>query len=194
MKDNSMTTRSKSVCELYRMWAQGNYAVITIDSWTNGDRATFGGVVLVHSSIGNFGGVVNSCEVPFKQLLAGLDMKGFLSMCGGQAHLTFDGNASVQRLGAAILARRRARRLTAEDACELWGDLQFASDTAGRAELNFRITAGRLCTATPDLGTAADYVVHAASPQARIFWDVLWPEFQAMLRTDLGPEHRQLAA
>lgn len=194
MKDNSMTTRSKSVCELYRMWAAGNYAVITIDSWKNGDRATYGGVVMVHSNLGNFGGVINSCDVPFKQFLSEVDMTGFLSKCGGPTHLAFDGDASVKKLGAAILARRRARKLSADEACALWSDLQFACDAAGRAELSFRITAARLCDVAPELGNAADYIVQAARPQSRLFWGELWPEFKAMLLTDLCNDRQQLAA
>lgn len=194
MKDNSMTTRSKSVCELYRMWAAGNYAVITVDSWKNGDRATYGGVVLVHSSLGNFGGVINSCDVPFKQFLSDVDMTGFLAKCGGPAHLAFDGDASVKKLGAAILARRRARKLSADEACALWGDLHFSCDAAGRAELSFRITAARLCNAAPRHGAAAEYIVHTAMPQSRLFWDELWPEFKTMLLTDLRNDRHQLAA
>jgi hypothetical protein len=188
-----MKTRSKSACELYRIWAKGHYAAISLDVWDNPDRSTFGGEILVHSSVGNFGGDFNSCAAPFKQFLLGVDMESFMSKCGGAVHLTFDGESSVNKVRAAILARRRARTLSAEAACELWSDIQFACDSAARSELSFRTTMTRMCNSTTVLGEPSGYVVRTASPPAQFFWTEIWPEFKAML-DDLIQHRQQLAA
>lgn len=176
-----MTTRSKSACELYRIWAKGHYAAISLDAWVNPDRRTFGGELLVHSSIGNFGNLWPLCDKPFKEFLQGLEMESFMEMCRGQAHPTFDGIASVNKVRAAILSRRRARVLTAEDACALWGDIEFSRNSAARSELSFRTAVARICNSETPLGPVNGYVVHSSNPQAQFFWDELWPEFKAML-------------
>jgi hypothetical protein len=192
MKDHSMTTSSKSTCELYRIWAAGHYAAISLDAWRNPDLK-FGGELLVHSSAGDFGGTIASCDRPFKEQLAALDLASFLEHFGANVHSTFDGKASVAKLGKAILAQRRARVLSAELACELWGDLQFAGDTAARSELSFRITAARLCATAPILGQPADYAAQTVSAQTQFFWAELWSEFRSVL-TRLIRDVQPLAA
>lgn len=187
-----MNKTSKSACELYRVWAGGHYAAISLDAWRNPDL-TFGGELLVHSSVGNFGGVTPVCATPFKDWLAGLDRATFLEHFGANVASTFDGKASAAKLGEAILSKRRRRVLSSETACALWSDLQFASDTAARSELSFRITAARLCAAAPGLGQPADYVAKAISPQTKLFWAELWPEFKAVL-AHLMPDDHALAA
>ena len=192
MKDHSMTTSSKSTCELYRIWAGGHYAAISLDAWRNPDLK-FGGELLVHSSAGDFGGTIASCDVPFKEQLTALDPASFLAHFGANVHSTFDGKASVTKLGKAILVKRRARMFSAELACELWGDLQFAGDAAARSELSFRSTAARLCAAAPALGQPADYATQTVSAQTLFFWTELWSEFRSVLTRQM-PDVQPLAA
>lgn len=182
-----MTTPSKSACELYRFWAGPHYAAITVAPWWTLLGRKFGGELLVHSTLGNFGGTVDDCKMEFTEYLRGLTKEAFFATFGGGIRPTFDGKASVAKLGLAILGQRRARALSAETACELWGDLQFASDSAASSELSFRITAARICAAAPVLGQPADHTVQTLGPQAQVFWDTVWPEFTAALsRPALG--------
>ena len=192
MKDYSMTKSSKSNCDLHRIWAAGHYAAISIDAWRNPDQS-FGGELLVHSSLGDFGGTIESCAMSFREQLAALDLAGFIGYFGGYVRSAFDGKASVAKLGKTILTQRRARVLTADAACQLWSDLQFSGDTAARAELSFRITAARLCAAAPSLGQPTDYVERTVGPQVHLFWAELWPEFTATL-TRMMPDLQPLAA
>jgi len=192
MKDHTMTTRSKSACELYRIWAKGQYAAISLVAWENPDRTTFGGELLVHTSIGDFGNMWPRCPVPFRQFLLGLDLEAFMTACCSQAHLAFDGAAAVNKVRQAILAHRRSRRITAETACALWGEIEFSAESAARSELHFRTAVASICTADTILGPADGYL-KTPSPQVRFFWDEMWPEFKAMLN-ELLDGHPALAA
>jgi hypothetical protein len=176
-----MTTQSKSACELYRFWVGQHYAAITVDPWWTVLGRKFGGEILVHSTLGNFGGTIEDCKMEFTEYLRGLTMQAFFEQFGGPMRPTFDGKASVAKLGKAILSQRRARSIGAETACELWGDLQFSADSAASSELSFRATAARICAAAPALGHPADHAVQTYAPQAQFFWDTLWPEFTAAL-------------
>lgn len=176
-----MTTRSKSTCELYRIWVNGQYAAISLDAWENPDRKTFGGELLVHSSVGNFGNMWPACEVPFRQFLLGLDLEAFLTACCRPAHAVFDGHASVDRVRLAILTKRRARLIPADTACALWGEIEFAAESAARSELHFRTALAAICLPGTVLGQVDGYIARAPSPQAQFFWDEMWPEFKAML-------------
>lgn len=184
-----MTTQSKSACELYRFWVGPHYAAITVaPRWTVLGRK-FGGEILLHSTLGNFGGTIEDCKMEFTEYLRGLTMPAFFEQFGGPMRPMFDGKASVARLGKAILAQRRARGFTTETACELWGDLQFSGDSAARSELSFRTTAARICAAAPPLGQPADHAVQTYGHQAQVFWDTLWPKFIATLARPAAAPH-----
>lgn len=188
-----MTTSSKSACELYRFWAGPHYAAITVAPWLTLPGRKFGGELLVHSTLGDFGGTVEDCKQDFVEYLRGLTKEAFFLHFGGNLRPRFDGSASVAKLGKAILAQRRAGVLGADAACELWTDLRFSQDNAARSEISYRIMATRLCTAAPSLGQPVDHVVTSYGPQAQVFWDTFWPEFMtALAKPAFG--HRELAA
>lgn len=176
-----MTTQSISACELYRFWVGQHYAAITLDPWWPAPGRKFGGELLVHSTLGNFGGTIDDCTMALTDYLRSLTMQAFFEQFGGSMRPTFDGKASVAKLGMAILVLRRARDISAETACELWGDLQFSGDNAAGSELSFRTTAARICAAVPAMGHPADHAVQSYGPHAQLFWDTLWPKFIAAL-------------
>ena len=193
MKDHSMTNPSNSAPALYTILMGSEYAALTVRDWRNQD-GSFGGEARVYSHLGDFGGIIASCDKPIRAHLVELGMADFFAKCEGAAHMTFDGPASVAELCHAILGLRRARSVSADVACELWGDLQFCRDTAAQSELSFRSLAARLCALEPALGQPAGLTLKSLSPQATHFWNTIWPEVTRMLTAEQNLSLPRLAA
>ncbi|WP_157641874.1 hypothetical protein [Burkholderia ubonensis] len=182
--------RSKSTCDIYRVWSKGEYATFCLDEWSwdalgDPSRRRYGGELLVHSSFGQFCHTWNSCAVPFKQFLLGIGFDSFMTKCLGDDYLVFDGGASVKKVKQAILQNRREEGLSAEDARELWDEVDMVSETAEDSEAGFHIALADVC-GEETIGSSSDYVVRVPSSQAEGFWRELWPEFKAMLETALN--------
>lgn len=174
--------QNSNLCEMYRIWAGGHYATICINNWSDEDSASFGGELLVHSSLGDFGGVIEGCSVPVVQHLRTMELEAFLMAFQGAAQLTFDAEQSRDKLKAAIITGRRQHRLPTEVACEVWGDLRFSADDTSLNEEQFSALATRLCNLAPALGAPESYLVRTASPKAALFWRAIWPKFISKLQ------------
>ena len=188
-----MTHQSNPAPTLHSILLGGHYVALSLRERDNED-GTFAGEVRAYSYLGDFGGMLAASEVPLKQRLANMDMSTFFAMCDGTVHLVFDGPASVEKLGTEILNQRRRRCITAELACELWGDLQFCRDAVEQSELSFRGLATRLCALEPKLGLPATLAMKTLSPQAKQFWNTVWPELVRLLDGNQKPASHQLAA
>ncbi|KVP39726.1 hypothetical protein [Burkholderia ubonensis] len=174
---------------MYRVWSKGEYATFCLDEWSweslgNPTRSVYGGELLVHSSFGQFCHTWNSCAVPFKQFLLNIGFDSFMTKCLGEDYLVFDGSASVEQVKQAIQQQRREEGLSAEEARELWDELETVSETAESSEEGFHIALAEVCR-EDTIGSSSEYAVRVPSSQAEGFWRELWPEFKAMLEAAL---------
>lgn len=192
MKDHSMTNTSNSTLTLYSFQMGRQYVAATIRKSENPD-GTFDGEVHVYSHLGDLSGSFPGCTELEQQLVA-LDMAGFFAVCNGAAFMAFDGAASVENAGRQILAQRRARSISADIACELWGDLQFCRDTVVHSELGFRGLATRLYALAPALGRPSELTLKSLSPHAQLFWETIWPELKRQFGADCTASPERLAA
>lgn len=184
--------RSKSMCEMYRVRVKGESATFCLDQWARDSLGTparriYGGELLVHSSFGQFCHTWNSCAVPFKQFLLGIDFDSFMTKCLGKDFLVFDGAASVAKVKQTILEHRREEGISADDARELWDSIEDVGETAVSSEEGFHIALADIC-GEETIGSTSDFVVHVPSSQAVGFWRELWPEFKAMLLEAISSE------
>lgn len=180
--------QSKSVCEMYRISHEGEYATICVATWANeknGQSPSFGGEILVHSSFGAFCNTWSNCAAPFKQFLLDIRFDSFMQKCLGNDFKVFDGDASIEQVKRAFLRLRRARAIDADKAEEFWGDLEGFADVASSSEESFYRELYDFCENLDGMGEPGDYVVHSPSQQATGFWQQLWPIFKTMLESEL---------
>lgn len=179
--------QSKSVCEMYRVSRDGEYATICVATWTNetGRHPSFGGEILVHSSFGAFCHTWSNCAEPFKQFLLGIRFDSFMLKCLGNDFNVFDGEASIKQVKQALLTLRRTREFNTDTAAEFWDDLMGFADVAASSEESFYRELSDFCENIDGLGEPGDYVVQAPDQQATGFWQQLWPIFKTMLESEL---------
>lgn len=183
---------SKSTCEMYRVRANGEYATVCLSVWSRETVAqpsqqVYGGEILVHSSFGTFCHTWNHCAVPFKQFLLSISFESFMMKCLGEEFESFDGLASVASVKTAILESRREEGLSADDARNLWDELDLVSDEAQSCEYAFHHVLSDLCT-EESIGASTEFVVTTPSNQAKGFWRELWPHFLAMLEAEVNSD------
>lgn len=180
--------QSKSVCEMYRISHEGEYATICVATWANeknGHSPSFGGEILVHSSFGAFCNTWSNCAAPFKQFLLGIRFDSFMQKCLGNDLQVFDGEASIQKVKQAFLTLRRTRAIDGDTAEEFWGDLLGFEDVAASSEESFYRELYDFCENLDGMQEPGDYVVHTPCQQATGFWQQLWPIFKTMLESEL---------
>jgi len=181
--------QTKSICDMYRVYRDGEFATICVADWVNekdNQKTSFGGEILVNSSFGAFCHTWSNCAIPFKQFLQRISFDSFMQKCLGAELQIFDGEASLNRVKQALLALRRSRLLDAESAEERWTTLVYLSDVVQNSEESFYRELYDFCESCEGLREPEFYVVKSHSLQAIGFWQQLWPIFQSMLESELN--------
>lgn len=189
---------TKTHCDLYRIYSNGEYASIGMSVWEtqSPDKpgyALYGGELLIHSSFGNFCHTWTAGAQPFKEMLLSIDFDTFMLKCVGESYRVFDGAASLASVRRAVVRLRRQGVLDKDDARDYWDGLEASEDLAARSEECFRIALADLERNGVVPGGADDFITYAASRQVLGFWKEIWPRFTSILAAELREEQRLAA-
>ena len=173
-----------------------------VDTSPSGERTTYGGELLVHSSFGNWAYTWHACGMPFKEFLADCDRDYLMGKLLGDKLRTFDGELSVRELRKELLQKRRTWSLTREMARASWDAIKRDESTLAQSaedfvsgcqsiadRLAFDATHGAPGGCIDDswreiFSEPWEWICRSVCFEAKSFWDKLWPEFLAALQRD----------
>ncbi|HDR9105401.1 TPA: hypothetical protein QDB04_002242 [Burkholderia vietnamiensis] len=189
---------TKTHCDLYRIYSNGEYASIGMSDWEaqspdKPGHSLYGGELLIHSSFGNFCHTWAAGARPFKEMLLAVDFDTFMLKCVGESYRVFDGAVTLSNVRRAVRRLRRQRVLNKDDARDYWDGLEASEDFAVRSEECFRIALADLERRGVFVGEAEDFIAYAAGRQVLGFWREIWPRFTSILDAEVQAEHRLAA-
>jgi hypothetical protein len=167
----------KTTVECYKIRHEsGNYwADITID--VTGDRS---GRISISSDYGNYANYWGACGRGFKQFLVDLNLEYAADKFG--ADRWFDLDCTLQGYKERLLENRRDETYTAEQAREIWDEIEELKDCTGKSEFEARMwNQGKLMRMydhCPDID-------HGITPHFRKFWQTVWPIFVNAIKQEI---------
>lgn len=193
-------TVHKTICDLYRVRVDGEWASICLSDWQGADvngRDFFGGEIQVRSSFGNFSNSWNAAGTPFRKFLQEIESDYFFSKCMGADAQLYDGEGTWREIARQVLECRQDKGLTKEEARGIWSQLMAERDRMEQSDREMVEAVSNfdgLTQAGRDLLSEPwGFICNKADPQSTEFWRVLWPEFIEQLRFETDSSSAETA-
>jgi len=184
----------KTTSEIYEIRKHGEYANISLREWSKPELQQFGGEMMVHSSFGSWAYTWGATGQPFKHFLARLTFDYMMGKLMGPETEVFDAEASIKNAMKELIQARRDEKWDKDAVREAYNELgEHLSSSMSQADFGYICrTLSEIVAETADENGCDNifYEPHymmatKVNPQAKGFWEHLWPEFVATIKKEI---------